>query len=257
MAMTRQLSILAGALTLCGCAGISVTQLNVDGSAKSKTPNGAVYFLPKPYLLVTRLPATAGPGGLPSVFHTAGSDSHSAGAGAGGTQGGTPGAPKPAEAAKGGDSAKEGGGDNPAPAGSGSGSSFDARTTDYVVKLIYLPDREHPMSITASTGLFGTAKLSPTFQDGWMLTGFESEADNKVAEVLEHLGSVITSLRAPGGGGDNTGAGAAPGAPTDILKPGLYEFRYDASGHLLGLCAVNYFSSQGTTAPTGYCLGLQ
>lgn len=51
----RRLYVIAPALLLAGCAGVDVQALSVDGSTKSGLP-GLRYYMPRPYLLVTRLP---------------------------------------------------------------------------------------------------------------------------------------------------------------------------------------------------------
>lgn len=246
--MIRSILLASALVALGGCAGVSVRQLNYDLSVKRDAPDGAVYYLPKPYLLVTRLPAKAG--GLPADFH----DGAEPG---GGKEGGS--ATKPGEgAAKPGDGDDKGGGDDAAPAAisDGTNTSYQVQTSDYVLKLIYLPDLTRPMSITARTGLFGSVKLSPTLQDGWMLTAFSSEADSKIAEVLEHLSGVITSIRVPAGKADEAEPGGG-GPASEVLKPGLYEFHYDQHGRLTGLCALTNFTAEGVEAPAkGACVPL-
>jgi hypothetical protein len=52
--------IVFSCLCLAGCAGITVEALKPDGTASGK-PQGFRYYMPKPYLLVVALPATAAP----------------------------------------------------------------------------------------------------------------------------------------------------------------------------------------------------
>jgi len=122
-----------------------------------------------------------------------------------------------------------------------------------MIKLIYLPDLAHPMAMTASSGLFGTAAMKPTLQDGWMLTALDSSADNKVAEVLTAVGSIIGAATGAGGskasgGTKSTSADAsfkgtekAVSPPRPILRPGLYRFDYADTGVLNGLIPVTLF----------------
>ncbi len=52
-------AVLTGAI-LTGCAGVDVQALSVDGQTPSGRP-GLRYYMPRPYLLVTRLPADPTP----------------------------------------------------------------------------------------------------------------------------------------------------------------------------------------------------
>lgn len=146
----------------------------------------------------------------------------------------------------------------PAVAGS-SDQSFGGLSGGYMIKIVYLPDLSRPMAMSVRAGL-GTASLKPTLQNGWMLTGFEANADSKTSEILSSVASVITAFKTPGksaGGGDAKTSGG--GAESQILRPGLYDFRYNDSGALVALCPLTYFDSTGTKAPTleGLCIPTQ
>lgn len=241
---------LLGAIILQGCAGVSIRQLEPSTMAvKAGTPNGAVYYLPKPYLLVARLPVQASEIPRPAPVSVGGAANGSAAGRTDQGQGQFQGPPPGGE-----DEGKE----KPAaapPAASGTNTSFLAQTGDYVLKLVYLPDMTRPMAITAKVGLFGTAKLSPTFQDGWMLTGFTSEADSKMAEIVGNLAGIINAVRGPA----PEKADEAPGGPggsnpaDEVLKPGFYEFVYNPQGRLIGLKEVAFFTATGAQQPASLC----
>lgn len=242
---------------LAGCAGVSVQQLNADLTAKPGTPKGAVYYLPKPYLLVAELPADT-----PLAGPVQTGDLGSTGTGSGGTGGSTG---QPGGTARSGfdqdapgadeDDKKTEGAGGAAAAPAGTDQSFLAQTKAYVVKLIYLPDMRRPLSISAHAGLFGQVSMAPVLQNGWMLTSLETSADSKMAEVLGSIASVISAVKTPGGGGgdgakkEDAPGGGSGGAESRILRPGLYEFRYDLAGRLDGLCPVNFFGPEGVKIP--------
>jgi hypothetical protein len=119
-----------------------------------------------------------------------------------------------------------------------------------LLKLIYLPDMSKTMAINIVPGIFGTSSAQPSLQDGWMLTSMQASSDNtKALDDLTTLASAMVggptakgaTKTASGGGG---AGGVGPGAPDLGLPPGLYEFRYNESGHLDGLCAVSLFSNK-------------
>jgi len=267
---------------LSGCASISVVPLQSDGTPAAGKANGLRYYLPRPYLLVTDLPAdTAADGSNNGTTGTQGTATTGGGTtetpitgaheqaapGAGGQHGGakTTNAQNSTGPAlntgnaggtdAGTDKAKSGG---DTAAAAATDTSYQATTPHYVLKLIYLPDLEHPMAIRQSSGLFGTSSLKPTLQDGWMLTALDATADTKAAEVLASVASVIGAVKGGGGGSDSGGskgggktAQAPSGGPStttrtaSILRPGLYSFDYDKDGKLAALTAITYFGCTG------------
>jgi hypothetical protein len=237
---------------LAACASVDVIPLTVQGQKATDQEPGVRYYLPAPYLLVAELPPTptgakdkSKPGDQPGDIPPDEKGLTESHAGA---------APKPGSPKDGGaDSGTSGPGANNASAPV-SDTSFQAGTPQYMMKLIYLPDRAHPMAMTAHSGLFGTAAMKPTLQDGWMLTALDSSADNKVAEVLTAVGSIIGA--ASGAGGAKASGGKPPSAEASfgadgkplpkpslpILRPGLYRFDYDTgTGVLKGLVPVTLF----------------
>jgi len=247
-----------------GCAGVRVTPLNPDGTAAAGAKEGMRYYMPAPYLLVTRMP----PLPLPSSTSTDSDDSEDPSAeDAQAAQATKRATPKPTKK-------NDGEGPSSAPAGGApsSNTSFLASTPEYMLKLVYLPDKTKPMAMSVRTGLFGTASMKPGLQDGWMLTSLDASADSKTAETLTAIASLVSSAATAGAGGAKSAAGAGGGGKitttetkfdkegrreeekvtekipdfsNQILKPGLYKFVYDASGQLIGLHCVTEFTNEG------------
>jgi hypothetical protein len=290
-----------------GCAQINVQHLDPTAQ-RPDGPAGIRYYLPKPYLIVTLLPPDpsvstqtsppqnpapqsptplnptpappvepdAGPahGALapepgPAASAGGGHALPKAGAGGGGGGGG-------AGKAQGGDGStttttatSNGSAGSEASGASGSDTSFMASTSQYVVKLVYLPDYAHPVTITVTAGLFGTAAAQPALQDGWMLTGLQANVDN--SQLPQMLGTIVTALAgsgktaasAGGGGGGKlpNAGGAAPalGAlasvlTSQMLEPGLYEFTKDSLGTINGVCLAQPFGfTRYPGKPPGLC----
>lgn len=253
--------ITVATVLLSGCASVSFTQLTPDLRSKAGTPNGAVYYLPKPYLLITQLPYTPTAGGPvtsqardpappPKKDAKGGGDGWPVGYGS--NQNGV----ASNQAVRGGADDKASGGDGPALA-TGSDQSFGGSSEGYLVKVIYLPDMSRPMSVAVRPG-FGTASLKPTFQNGWMLTGFDASADSKTAEILTALAPLLTAYKMPGKAAATAATGGGSPAALEVtdtrpvLKPGLYEIGYgNADGKLKGICARTYFTAAGTVPATG------
>ena len=252
-------SIFVLPLALSGCAGVSFNQLNPDLSAKS-APQGAVYYLPKPILIVTADPKlasvggdVAGPGAVPPPAP--------APAPAKAATGAPPPAPGPAVPghAGGWGTAPVGGADEEkpkesaaAPAGGSGDQSFSVAVPGYTLKLVYVPDRSRPMRLSVHAG-FGTASLKPTLQNGWMLTGFDASADSKASEMLTSIASLVTAAKGPAAATESAkGGGLDPEAiagTSSILRPGMYDLRYGSDGNLIGLCPLTYFTSNGPIVP--------
>jgi len=188
---------------------------------KSKeVQEGVRYYMPKPYLLVTEVPAD--PTTKPNDNKNNGTESTS-------TSRTTTDTSSTNNSAKG-SSGDNGSGTSPS---ASTDTSFSMFTKQYGVKLIYLPDYSQPMVITENPGIFGSAEMKPVLQDGWMLTSLDASGDSKVSETIASLASLVGS--AMGGGGSNaagsskgktasgTESTAAAPAALPILPPGLYE----------------------------------
>jgi len=283
--LDRSFTLLIVGLTfiaiLDGCAGVRVTPLNPDGTAAAGAKEGMRYYMPAPYLLVARMPPLPPPSSIstdsdgsedlspeeaqaaqsasPGATQAAQSPSPEGSAVAPPKKKPKPSLPKDSE--KG-----DGEGPSSAPAGGApsSNTSFLASTPQYMLKLVYLPDKTKPMAMSVRTGLFGTASMKPGLQDGWMLTSLDASADSKAAETLTAIASLVSSATTGGAGGapksamttGKRGEHLAPPVPPDfskqILKPGLYKFVYDANGELTGLRAVTYFSANGVEQADAY-----
>lgn len=236
---------------LSGCAGVRVTPLNPDGTAAAGAKEGMRYYMPAPYLLVARMPPLPSPSSSPidsdDSQDLAPNDVQAAQSKKSPTS-------KPSR-----DTKKDGEEPSSAPAGGApsSNTSFLASTPQYMLKLVYLPDKTKPMAMSVRTGLFGTASMKPALQDGWMLTSLDASADSKTAETLTAIASLVSSAATAGVGGAAKNATkskdkdlASPIPPDfsrQILKPGLYKFVYGGDGELIGLHAVTYFEDTGVT----------
>jgi hypothetical protein len=240
-----------------GCAGVRVTPLNPDGTPTVGAKEGMRYYMPAPYLLVARMPpipssATPTPSPPSSDTETEPSPGEEEFAQ-------TKKSPKPSK------EKNDSEGSSTAPAGGApsSNTSFLASTPQYMLKLIYLPDKTKPMAMSVRTGLFGAASMKPALQDGWMLTSLDASADSKTAETLTAIASLMSSAATGGAGGaaksamtrGEGGEQLVPTVPPDfskqVLKPGLYKFVYDANGELIGLRHVTYFTDKGVV-PEAY-----
>ena len=165
--------VIAVSAVLGGCANIKVVALDTNGN-QAAGAEGLRYYMPRPYLLVTRaeMPAQtkdAGTGALPPKAPIVVAPPPGAPV--------VPAAPAPAVPAvaaggpaKGGDDAKTEAAPNAtASASSGSDASYQHLVDNYQIKLVYLPDMSRPMAISTSAGI-GSVTFQPTLVDGWMLT---------------------------------------------------------------------------------------
>lgn len=217
--------VAATCIGLTGCASVDVTPLNKDFTEAKGQAKGLYYYMPKPYLLVMELPAvnssaTSDKVGSNTVIHVEPSgdplgteDANSPGGGGGGggeNQQSTNTAQSTLNGAN-------------APV---SDTSFAATTAQYTVKLIYLPDYDHPMAMTETTGLFGTAEMKPVLQDGWMLTSLDASTDNGTSAALAALAGlpaqILSSASSTAQKGAAAGVGSAPRV-SNVLAPGLYS----------------------------------
>jgi len=262
---------------LSGCAGVRVTPLNPDGSAAVGEKEGMRYYMPAPYLLVTSMPAV--PSSTPPTHRLDSGDSSpesaqsASPAATQSTQSPSPEASgvapprkKPNPSAPRDGDKTDGETSSTAPAGGApsTNTSFLASTPQYMLKLVYLPDKTKPMAMSVRTGLFGTASMKPALQDRWMLTSLDASADSKAAETLTAIASLVSSATTAGAGGalksamatKANGQNLAPPVPPDfskqILKPGLYKFVYDeSSGRLTGLRCITEFTNEGVKPCAG------
>lgn len=240
-----------------GCASISVEHLTPNlEPMPDRVTTGVPYYMPKPYLLVVRLPAVATDKG--SATDNSGHNDMTPPHRPGSADNANPGGDSGGEGHAGGDEKEAGDSDaKPAPSGGAGDISFSFGNSIYLLKIVYLPDMRHPMAVSASGGMFGSASLQPTLQDGWMLTGMNGQVDPKVSETLTSLASLIPAIAGiPSAGGGGGGGGEPPpggqsGAvrshvvDEDVLPPGLYEFHYDQDGNLVGLCKMTAFRHDG------------
>ena len=255
--MASHLHLCAAAIfasSLAACASVSVIPLDYNGQPKPEAA-GIRYYMPKPYLLVTQIKTPTGgkppPGGANNKTSTATATCNGTTATAtcdGGDKNAQPAAA--ANTTQNQSDATNKAGSSPSPS---SDLSYQLSTT-YLLKLIYLPDMSKQMAINVVPGIFGTSSAQPNLQDGWMLTSLQASSDN--TKALDDLTSLATALLGAGGKAATGGAtaktaaqarakdmmGQQPPGPAP-LAPGLYEFRYDEFGHLIGLCRLTSFDA--------------
>jgi hypothetical protein len=240
--------ITASVIAMSGCASISVRHLDPTGSHRDGV-SGIRYYLPRPYLLVTLLPPEA------DSVAPSGADTDKLGAGK----------KAPATPQKGDVGQEEKGSQDGQGQGVASGNSlpaqtdsdFSARTSQYVVKLIYLPDLHNPMALQMRAGLFGSISAQPTLQNGWLLTNLQGSADN--SQLLVSAIGALAGNASKGSSGGTSGKSSSVVNLTDfmklvsasdqILQPGLYSFNYDDSGQMTGLCLMTAFGAGNATSP--------
>lgn len=228
---------------LSACAQVTAIQLEPASlTARPGAPDGFVYYMPRPYLLVTALPTASSVVREPTATFPDRSPASQGGGQPPGRQ-----APQDFQLPPGAEDGGGGGDASKSPPQT-TNTSYQASNDLYMLKLIYLPDMSRPMAVRVSSGLFGAASAQLSFQDGWMLTAASGNSDSKAAETLTALAALATSIGkavvggaapggAPGSGPDRT---AAP--PSNVLAPGLYAFDYDAgTGRLRSLCRVTGF----------------
>jgi hypothetical protein len=232
-------------LIVSACAKVSVIPLDTNGNATFKA-EGMRYYMPRPYLLVMRLPATSSQSGVTSETTRPNMGGRT-------SPPSIIGPPPPGSIPPGGPSPNKT--DNGQPSGGPSSggqtpitdTSYQAVSDQYVAKLIYLPDMSQPMAVTESPGLFGTVSMGASLQDGWMLTSLQGSGDTKTAETIGAIASLVSSLQ--GGAAKPAAAAKAPGALTpeevNVLQPqllsaGLYDFMY-RDGTLAGMCRLASF----------------
>jgi hypothetical protein len=245
----RICAIFAGIL-LASCAPrIAATPLAPDGATPLPgAASGFRYFLPRPYLLVMEIPA----GARVRVAVPTDAPKPPEHPGPGRLRTGAASPSKKSTAAAADDS---GGGDkqgSQSPAAPGN-TGFLASSPTYMAKLIYLPNYSQPMAVTMDTGLFGTASMQLTLQDGWMLTNVSANGDNsKLADVvtaaLGAVGGAVTGGASNAVSAATKKTGGSPKVTIDrALRPGLYAFDYVyGQSRVFTVCAVAYFDAAGS-----------
>ncbi len=59
----------------------------------------------------------------------------------------------------------------------------------------YLPDYSEEYSIRMTPGLNATTSFKPTLSDGWNLTGFESETDQNIDDLVKSVAGVVPNMK--------------------------------------------------------------
>jgi hypothetical protein len=249
-----------------GCAQVTIRALNSDGTVSTDKAKGLRYYTPRPYLLVMRLPPekSASEGQTQDLTPPPAQDLPPAHR----TRPGQPVAPRPGAGAADADASTKptspsGQQNSPTPYSTTSSPPTDtgylASNSQYVAKLIYLPNLAEPLAVTATTGI-GSVNIGAVLQDGWMLTSLQAGADAKVAETITALAALASAIggavvgkppTAAATPPKPTGAGPPPSAPSPptppLLTPGLYTFRY-VDGYY-SLCAASLFEPRINPSP--------
>jgi hypothetical protein len=124
----------------------------------------------------------------------------------------------------------------------------------YTIKLIYLPDLQHPMALRMRSGAFGSITAGPTLQDGWMLTSITANVDSgagNIASILSSVASLAGGKAAAGGGGGTSGGttkkggggAAVPGQPSLGPINGFTQEQSDALRNYFSM-AINAANKQ-------------
>jgi len=241
--MNRSMMLFVPVL-VAGCAQVVVTPLLPDGSPAPNQAKGVRYYMPQPYLLVTQLP------GSDSASNPDDTSSNGGASSQGRSTGRSP-ATTPSSNSQN-KSPDDSTAKPPTTTAASTDTSFDFRTAHYAVRLIYLPDYSHPMSITENPGLFGTAEMQPALQDGWMLTSLDAKGDSKVSETIGAMAQLVASVyggAAAGGAKAGTtatkhvttikGSGILTETAFPSLPPGLYALAPNASAYSLNSPAAS------------------
>jgi len=198
-------------LFLCGCATTPYS-LPLSQKAKTQTPGeGIPYYLPHPYLVVTK--------NLTYVT---------------------------AEKAE---STEKKSGQETAAAAVGSGKSDAVGGADiYSMHVIYLPDADQKYALYFKRGT-GTYDSAIVLADGWKLTGLNMKGDAKTSETIQALGSIIKdniSTIATSGGKVAALQEAVPGvtAPRKKVAPAVGIWIYDLMGGTPYPCVFTWTSEE-------------
>jgi hypothetical protein len=200
---------------LMACSKVTSIPLNPDGTENTHDQvQGIRYYLPKPYLLITELPAipAMSDGSSPQPTDGHGADREIM----------RDSAPAPKDTQQ-----QTTGKDQPqssTPTAPATDTSFTASMAQYAVKLVYLPDYSHPMALQMRSGLFGTVSMAPTLQDGWMLTSMNGSNDSGGVAALQAIASLVGGAIGAGATGGAKAAAPKPGARTTAVTPREEEY---------------------------------
>ena len=108
-------------------------------------------------------------------------------------------------------------------------TTFIVGANQYLLKLVYLPDCAHPMSLKITPGILGSTNIQPQMVNGWQLVGFSAQIDNSqlLTTVINALSGHAAPSSQPGTStkkdsnyDDQVGSAANPQA---VFEPGLYD----------------------------------
>jgi hypothetical protein len=226
--MRSLLAVCALAILLAGCASITAYELDSNGNYKNKDSGGIIYYPPRPYLLVATSPSALAT--QQKAMHVLGEPAHASTAPNSGT---------------------------PVPVDSTDTTTFVVAGSNYLFKLIYLPDYSKPRALVVKGGLFGKVSVQPQLQQGWMLTGFQASADaSGTTQLVSSLVSSALGAASPKGTNKaelaSAGTAASPAEPSGVLTPGLYRIDFASdTGLVTGITPVTFFCRNGSLKAPG------
>jgi hypothetical protein len=196
--------LLISSVLLIGCSS-SITAISLKGE-KKENKKAIPYYLPQPYLLITKDYSHPGTK-TTKTEKTTPADTQKPDE-------------KPSETAK-----KE---------TSTTTEPVSITVNGFTYKIIYLPNLAEKYGLVYNSGS-GESDLSFTFKDGWMFTGLNLKSDTQIDETITAMSSLIDSivkaaspLSVPKGPGDR---GLEPGvAPGQVLVPAIWLFKMTFDG---------------------------
>lgn len=177
-------------LFLCGCATTPYS-IPLSHKAKAQSPGkGIPYYLPHPYLVVTKN----------LVFVATEKTESTANQAAGKTTA---------------ENANKNPDKNDSSLKSGNSAKNDAASNKdtYAMQVIYLPDADQKYALYYNRGT-GTCDSIVTLVDGWKMTGLNTKSDAQTAEIIKAVGSALKDTA-------SAAASAATGIAAFKLAPGM------------------------------------
>jgi len=90
--------------------------------------------------------------------------------------------------------------------------TYNSAATGLQASIVWLPDLSQEYAINMRSGMFGTTTMSPTFDNGWNLTGINATVDSGGTALVSALASVIPNLTLT--------------ADKTTIRPGIYRFLF-------------------------------
>lgn len=167
-------------LFLCGCATTPYS-VPLSKAAREETPGkGIPYYLPHPYLVVTKnlnfvVPEKTESKSNQNTESTSGQNTANQSSG------------KNSSSDKSGSSGK-----NNASAAENAASDNSGKDS-YSMQVVYLPDYSQKYALYYNRGV-GKYDSTVTLVDGWKMTGLNTSSDTKTAEIIQAIGSSVKDI---------------------------------------------------------------